>query len=56
MTIPTLSSDGCTAEMAKRVADGDLLSTDTDALLKLIDEYLTTEDDDQGSPTLTIIQ
>ena len=67
MTIPTLSSDRCTAEMAKRVAralnvlgaDGDLLGTDTDALLELIDEYLTEDDDhedNQGSPTLTIIQ
>ena len=59
-----LSSDRCTAEMAERVAqalnvlgaDGDLLGTDTDALLELIDEYLTTEDDDQCSPILTIIQ
>ena len=58
MTIPALSSDRCTAEMAERVAralnvlsaDGNLLGTD---------EYLTEDDDhedNQGSPTLTIIQ
>ena len=67
MMIPALSSDSCTAEMAERVAralnilgaDGDLLGTDTDTLLELIDEYLTEDDDhgdNQGSPTLTIIQ
>ena len=38
-------------------ADGDLLGTDTDALLKLIDEYLTEDNDHEdnlGSPALTI--
>ena len=60
MTIPALSSHRYIADMAGRVAralnllgaNGDLLGTDADVLLKLIDNYLADDEQDQGSSTL----